>query len=94
LIIHRPHAASGGAARSFKVRLDGRPVAILAENATVRLPAAAGRHEVRVRCWPHAPVRLEIEVTPFQTVRLVSYLSALRELELLLERAGDRAATY
>ena len=85
LIIHRPRAMSGGAARSFKFHLDGRHVADLRAGSTACVRACAGHHELEVRCWPHARVRLTLDLAPHQTFRVRSYLSPLRELEMCLD---------
>lgn len=95
LIIHRPQVRAGGGARAFKIHLDGRRVAALAEDATVCVPATDGHHEVEVRCWPHARVRLAIDLAPHQIVRLQTLLSPLRELEIYQESAVvERAPVF
>ena len=89
VIVSRPAMCSAGSGRRFRVEVDGKDVADLEHGHAVRLWLAAGEHAIRARCWPMRSATLIFEVLPQHTVRVVTSLSALREVEVSLD---DRAA--
>jgi hypothetical protein len=90
VIVFRPVAWSGGGGRRFPLDLDGRYVADLEQGHTIQVWVGAGQHVLRARCWPMGSATLTVTVHPHHTVRVLSYLSALREVEICLDNRADR----
>ena len=82
LLICRPRTWSAGAGRRFRVELDGRRIADLETGCAARVPVCPGRHELRVRCRPISTATFSVDLAAYQTVRLMTYVTALEELEI------------
>lgn len=87
LLISRPRTWSAGAGRRFRVELDGRRVADLETGCAARVPVCPGRHVLRVRCRPISAATLSVDLAAHQTLRLMTYVTALEEIEI---RVDDR----
>lgn len=90
-VLHRPLGLTAGAARRLHVYVDDERAADLHLGATKHVPAEAGPHLLRVRCFPLISADLPVILAPHETLRVAVCIDALGDLKIDIAPANEQA---
>jgi hypothetical protein len=90
-VLHRPLGLTAGAARRLRVYIDDERAADLHLGATTRVPAEAGPHLLRVRCFPLISADLPVILAPHETLRVAIYVGVLDDLQIDIAPTNEQA---
>ena len=90
-VLHRPLGLTAGAARRLHVYVDDERAADLHLGATTHVPAEAGPHLLRVRCFPLVSADLPVILAPRETLHVAIYIDPLGDLKIDLAPTNEQA---
>ena len=89
-VLHRPRGLTAGAARRLRVYVDDQRVADLHLGETTRVPAEAGPHLLRVRCFPLISTDLPVVLAPDETLCVTMYIDVLNDLQIHIAPTNEQ----